>query len=83
LIAAGVEGGSKVRIEADWGIADAQAQRDWWKRNGPPLNVAVLIVGSQLGIDWKFSDDPETTAIAPAAPGPTIAELAAITPPPV
>jgi len=56
------------------------AIRAHWKRHGPPLNVAVHIVGMALGIKWTEGDEP--AAPPPSSPGPTIAELAAMTPPP-
>ena len=75
LIAAGIEGGSKARIEAEWDLHDFQEQRSYWERRGPPLHVAVQIIGQVLGIDWKLGGD-EAPAPQMAA-GPSIAELAA------
>ena len=48
----------------------------YWHRNGPPLPVAVQIIGQALGIDWKLGPDmSDIAAVEPS--GPTIAELAA------
>jgi hypothetical protein len=47
----------------------------YWQRNGPPLNVALQVVGQVLGIEWQKK--PEMPDFDPGAPtGPSIAELA-------
>lgn len=51
--------------------------RSYWRRNGPPLVVAVHRLGRELGIDWTAGmavEEAESAAVADA--GPSIAELA-------
>ena len=77
MIAAGIEGGSKRRIEDDWSLADVEAQRAYWGEVGPPPNIAILAIAASLGMDLtKKSDAPGETG---APSGPSIAEIAAAT----
>ena len=77
MITAGIEGGSKAQIEAEWDLHDFHDQRDYWHRNGPPVHVAVQIIGQVLGVDWNLGDK-EPRSIQEMATGPSIAELAAM-----
>ncbi len=52
-----------------------QAMCSYWQRNGPPLNVAVHVIGRALGIEWKTTPTMAQQAIN-APEGPSIAELA-------
>jgi hypothetical protein len=60
----------------------AEAMNDFWRRNGPPLHVAVQAIGQTLGIDWKLGH--ERSASEPnIASGPSVAEMAAMAPQPL
>ena len=80
-MAAGVEGGSWDRIE-EWTMDRAEAMNDFWRRNGPPLHVAVQAIGQSLGIDWKAGQGPSASE-PNIASGPSIAEMAAMVPTPL
>lgn len=56
---------------------DFLAQRSYWRRHGPPLNVAAQVIGRALGIEWKI-DEGEPPAFEEIESGLSIAELAAI-----
>lgn len=74
-----MEGGSWDRIE-DWAMDRAEAMNDFWRRNGPPLHVAVQAIGQALGIDWKAGQEPSEPNIVS---GPSVAEMAAMAPTPL
>ena len=52
------------------------AQRSYWDRNGPPLNIAVLVIGQTLGVKWDAGDKSEPIIGTPTE-GPSIADIAA------
>ena len=65
--------------------------RSYWLRNGPPLHIAVQVIGYVLGIDWKTGGGKEEASAPPPRnapaqslprPGQTIAEIAAAAPQP-
>jgi hypothetical protein len=85
---AGVEGGSKRKIEEEWSLWDYGEQADFWTER-PPLSVSVMIVGAALGVKWDALREKLHEGVQGAEPmelppdaGPSIAELAKnITPP--
>jgi len=56
-----VEGGSKVRIETDWSLADVEDQHSFWLRNGPPSNIVLTQIAGVLGIRFEAKPQDETT----------------------
>lgn len=74
MIAAGIEGGSKRRIEEDWSLEDYRAQRDYWIEYGPPLNIAAIAISTALGIELISKKPKESEEEIPLS-GPSIEEL--------
>ncbi|MDB5582926.1 MAG: hypothetical protein JWR80_8102 [Bradyrhizobium sp.] len=75
LVAAGVEGGSWDGIEG-WSLTRADAMAAYWRRQGPPLHIAVNALANFVGITWEADVSPPALP-DDAQPGQTIAELAA------
>lgn len=80
LVAAGVEGGSKRRIEEDWGLADVADLREHWRVAGPPPHIALAVIAASLGN--RITEERGAPDLAKAKlTGPTIAEMAAMAQP--
>lgn len=83
---AGIEGGSKSRIEAELGLADYAELKDYWRDNPPP-HIMLHVIAAANGVDLEKLREPDGGdkpygELKPKG-GLTIAELAAmITPPP-
>jgi len=80
LVAAGVEGGSKRRIEEEWTLIDYGEQRDYWE-DCPPANITLGMIASALGIKIDGRAEPEYGSLVPDD-GMSIAEIAAKIKPP-
>lgn len=52
------------------------AQRSYWERNGPPLNIAVLVVGQVLGVKWDNGNKSDPV-VSDASEGPSVEEITA------
>lgn len=51
--------------------------RDHWRREGPPVNVALVAIAASLGIDLIADEEPQASAIVDdRIARPSIAELA-------
>jgi hypothetical protein len=64
LVAAGIEGGSKRRIEEEWTLIDYEEQRDYWD-DCPPANITLGMIASALGIEIDGRAEPEYGSIDP------------------
>ncbi len=55
--------------------------RDHWRRNGPPVNIAVVAIAASLGIDLTGeAEEPAGAIVEDTIDGPSIADLAALVP---
>jgi hypothetical protein len=53
--------------------------REFWRRNGPPLNVAAVAIAAALGVDFLDRESGDgIDNIDPPGDAPTVAELQAI-----
>lgn len=78
MVAAGIEGSSKRRIEEEWSLQDYGAQLEYWVKYGPPVNVSLVIIAKSLGIDFAPAKDEKSAAEDAPLSGPSISELAAL-----
>ena len=81
LVTAGVEGGSKSQVEAEWTLADFENIRRYWRKFGPPAHVALVSVAAWMGFELCSQEDQAEADDADFS-GPSIAELAAMVTPP-
>lgn len=72
LVAAGVEGGSKRAILAEWDLRDIAALRDHWAEFGPPVHIALSAFAAGWGMKLT------TSASAPDIPADPLRGLGAL-----
>ena len=82
MITAGVEGASKHKIEDEWGLAEFEVMRRYWKEHAPPVHVSLVAIAEVLGVKLnKGAADPTLiNEPMPMPQGPSIAEIAAMAP---
>lgn len=79
MVAAGIEGGSKIAIEEGWTLLDVGKLRRHWETCGPPTHIAVALFASAWGVKLtREPDAPEREIPTAGVVGPSIAELASL-----
>jgi hypothetical protein len=71
LLTAGIEGGSRRKVEDEWSWQDWEAMSKAWQRTAPPAHISLHVIGMSLGVTsapGQGRPAPDSAAVTPATP---------------